>query len=146
MNPNGKGIVHQYQLQKDSLVVYDGATKLYWQRSGSEKALLYDDALAYIDSLNRVKFADYIDWRLPTLEEAMSLMEPEQKNVGLFNVGLFIDPVFDSEQIWIWTASKQSAGRAWCVFFYGWRLLPPRLWQPPLRACSALGTIDYLII
>jgi len=111
MNPNGKGIVHQYQLQKASLVVYDGATKLYWQRSGSTY-INYNQAIAYVDSLNRTKFADYSDWRLPTLEEAMSLMVPEVKTGYLH-----IDPMFDPTQQWIWTANKQSAGRAWFVDF-----------------------------
>jgi len=107
-NPNGKGIVHQYQLQKDSSVVYDSATKLHWQRSGSEDLLNYDQALAYVDTLNNQKFAGFSDWRLPTLEEAMSLMEPDQKNGDLH-----IDPVFDPTQEYIWTASKQSVGMSW---------------------------------
>jgi len=117
MNPSGKGIENKFKLQKDSVVVYDGATKLYWQRSGSEKYLINDQALAYIDSLNRAKFADYNDWRLPTLEEAMSLMEPVRNNDGLF-----IGQVFDRAQYWIWTASKMSGGgRAWYVSFsYGY--------------------------
>ncbi|MCG3157924.1 MAG: hypothetical protein DKINENOH_04560 [bacterium] len=115
-NPEGKGIVHQYQLQNDSLVVYDGATKLdtklYWQRSGSKETMTHDQASAYVDSLNHIKFAGYNDWRLPTLEEAMSLMEPERKNGDLF-----IAPIFDATQRWIWTSSKQAAGVAWYVFF-----------------------------
>ncbi|MCK6559438.1 DUF1566 domain-containing protein [candidate division KSB1 bacterium] len=115
-NPEGKGIVHQYQLQNDSLVVYDGATKLdtklYWQRSGSKETMTHDQASAYVDSLNHIKFAGYNDWRLPTLEEAMSLMEPERKNGDLY-----IDPIFDATQKWIWTSSKQAAGVAWLVNF-----------------------------
>lgn len=113
-NRNGRGVVHQYQLQKDNLVVYDGATNLYWQRSGSEKPMPYSQSFAYVDSLNRAKFASYIDWRLPTLEEAMSLMEPLQK---MKNDHLYIDPVFDKTQGAIWTANKLSVGVAWYVTF-----------------------------
>ena len=41
-------------------------------------------------------------------------MEPSQKN------GLFIDPVFDGPQVWIWTSDKETASRAWyVVFLYG---------------------------
>ncbi|MCK6620702.1 MAG: DUF1566 domain-containing protein [Calditrichia bacterium] len=61
--------------------------------------------------LNRQGFAGYSDWRLPTLEEAISLMEREEKN------GLYIDPLFDSRQWRIWTADKESASRAWVVLF-----------------------------
>jgi len=93
-------------------LVYDGSTKLYWQRSSSEELLTYDEALAYVDNLNRVKFAGYTDWRLPTLEEAMSLMEREQKNGKLY-----INPVFDRRPTVIWTASKQAVDVVWYVDF-----------------------------
>jgi len=59
----------------------------------------------------RFWFAGF-DWRLPTLEEAMSLMKPVQNETGLF-----IDPLFDRTQEWIWTADKVSASRAWYVYF-----------------------------
>jgi hypothetical protein len=116
-NPNGKGIVHQYKLQViagDSVVV-DRATKLMWQQSGSTKYMTYDDAEKYIRNLNNKRFAGYSDWRLPTLEEAMSLMEREKHG------NLFIDTkFFDSRQVWIWTSDKPTAGVAWVVLFlYG---------------------------
>lgn len=61
--------------------------------------------------LNNRSFAGYNDWRLPTLEEAMSLMEPTQKNG--------IDGAFSFWQFWIWTSSKPTAGMAWIVPFGG---------------------------
>jgi hypothetical protein len=51
---------------------------------------------------------------LPTLEEAMSLMERKQKNSDLY-----INSVFEDNQRWIWTADLESAGRAWNVDFDG---------------------------
>jgi hypothetical protein len=39
-------------------------------------------------------------------------MEAEKKSGNLY-----IDPVFDRTQTWIWTADKESAGRAWGVYF-----------------------------
>ena len=74
----------------------------------------FEEAQDYIDQLNQQKYAGSSDWRLPTLEEAMSLMEPEQKNADLY-----IDPVFDKTQRWIWTADKMSASLAWVVNFSG---------------------------
>ena len=73
----------------------------------------FDAALAYIKKLNGRSFAGFKDWRLPTLEEAMSLMEPKQKNRNLY-----IDPIFDKKQQWIWTSDKESASSAWVVYFY----------------------------
>ena len=43
----------------------------------------------------------------------MSLMEPV-RNEEL----LFIDPIFDRAQIWIWTSDKESASGAWYVHFF----------------------------
>jgi hypothetical protein len=76
--------------------------------------MTYADAENYIRELNKKGVAGYNDWRLPTLEEAMSLMELSKKNGDLY-----IDPVFDKTQRWIWTADKFPAGVAWVVGFYG---------------------------
>lgn len=115
-NPDGKGIAHQYEAKilNGKKVVIDHTTKLMWQQSGSLSYMYYKDAFKYIDRLNREKFAGFDDWRLPTLEEAMSLMEPTRKNGTLF-----IDPVFDKTQIWIWISDIYSASWAWYVYFYG---------------------------
>jgi hypothetical protein len=68
-----------------------------------------------IKKINQKGYAGYCDWRLPTLEEAMSLMEPN-KNIN----GLFIDPIFASDQSWIWTSDQvQSATLSWVVGFNG---------------------------
>gem|GEM_PF-2289439 len=109
----GKGITHQYELQeKDGAkVVIDHATGLMWQQSGSRDSSDYANAEKYIRDLNQQRFTGYHDWRLPTLEEAMSLMEPKQLG------NLYLDPVFDRTQCWIWTADKISVSSAWVVGF-----------------------------
>jgi len=113
-NPDGKGITHDYieQTLNGDKVVLDKATGLMWQESGSPDRLTYAKAEKFVRDLNKQHFAGFTDWRLPTLEEAMSLMEP--KKYG----DLYIDPVFDKTQRWIWTADKYSAGAAWGVVFY----------------------------
>jgi len=117
MNKSGRGLAHGYMSYRwnNETLVFDLATSLAWQQSGSPNSMTYSDAEKYIRDLNVKRFAGYDDWRLPTLEEAMSLMERETKHGGLY-----IDPVFDRQQQWIWTADKESAGRAWYVdFSYG---------------------------
>ena len=74
--------------------------------------MVYPDAEKYVDALNSQRFAGYTDWRLPTLDEAMSLMESEEKNGALR-----IDSVFDETQTKIWTADQSSAGGVWQVDF-----------------------------
>jgi len=93
-------------------VVVDKASGLMWQRGGSTKSMTYADAQTFIRQLNTNRFAGFSDWRLPTLEEAMSLMERSE-----LNGDLYIDPKFDKTQRWIWTDDKQSAGVAWVALF-----------------------------
>ncbi len=115
-NTSASGFSNDYKLQNNGKVVFDRASELMWEQSGSDGYISYDEAKKYVVQLNSNKFAGYSDWRLPTLEEAMSLMEPEKKNGSLY-----IDPIFDKRQQWIWTSDLQSASGAWVVdFLYGY--------------------------
>ncbi len=113
-NKDGKGFPSQFEKQQNGQVVYDHASGLLWQQAGSPEYMLYEDAQKYIEKLKGEKLAGYNDWRLPTLEEAMSLMKPTKKNDDLF-----IDPVFDNVQRLIWTADTKSVTAAWVVSFSG---------------------------
>lgn len=110
----GKGIQHHYEVLERNAeeLVIDHATGLMWQQGGSGNYRFFEEAQKYLAQLNREKFAGYSDWRLPTLEEAMSLMEPKKNEHGLY-----IDPVFDKNQRWIWTADREASGGAWVVDF-----------------------------
>ncbi|MCG3158859.1 MAG: hypothetical protein DKINENOH_05503 [bacterium] len=113
-NEQCRGLQHQYESveRNGAKLVIDHATGLTWQQGGSKEWVNFAEAQKYLEQLNREKFAGYSDWRLPTLEEAMSLMEPEKRNGDLH-----IDPVFDKNQRWIWTADQEASGGAWCVRF-----------------------------
>lgn len=82
-------------------IVIDHVTGLMWQKSGSAEYMTYEKAREYVQELNRRKFASYSDWRLPTIPELMSLLESEEQLNGLF-----INPIFDSKQLWCWSADK----------------------------------------
>ncbi len=116
-NAEGKILQNQFNLLEingDDIIIHI-ETGLMWQQSGSEAYMEFKNAEQWIIELNRNGFAGFHDWRLPTLEEAMSLMEPEQAN------GLCSSPIFDDKQTWIWTADR-SAGEsqiAWVVNFLG---------------------------
>ena len=114
-NKTGNGFKQQFEAKtiKGEKVVFDKASDLMWQQSGSPKYINFDAAKKYIDDLNKKGFAGLKDWRLPTLEEAMSLMESEKKKNDLY-----IDPIFDAVQRWIWTSDQvKGESRAWVVDF-----------------------------
>jgi tetratricopeptide (TPR) repeat protein len=92
--------------------VMDHATGLLWQKSGSSKWLTYEEAQAYVQKLNQEQFAGHNDWRLPTIDELTSLLEPERQSNGLY-----INPIFDSKQWWCWSSDRRSPGGAWNVYF-----------------------------
>ena len=106
-----KYILNDFETRGD--VVIDHATGLMWQKSGSPMELTYKAAHAYVEELNRQRFAGYNDWRLPTIPELMTLVEREK----LRTTDLHICSTFDTTQIWCWSADKHSSESAWIVFF-----------------------------
>lgn len=114
-NKSAEGFQNDFEIQLGGKIVYDRASGLMWQQSGSDEYLYYEKAKKYVDRLNQDKYAGYSDWRLPTLEEAMSLTEPAENKDGLY-----IDPLFDKQQRLIWTSDLFSASAAWGVYFGYW--------------------------
>ena len=80
-NPEGKGIERDFVLKKinGKKLILDVATGLMWQKGGSSFDLNFERAKEWIKRINRVQYAGFNDWRLPTLEEAMSLIEPRKE-------------------------------------------------------------------
>ena len=91
-------IQNNYELKtiNNDKVVIDHATGLMWLQSGTVKYLNHEKSMHLLEKINDKGYAGHNDWRLPTLEEAVSLLESDKNN------GLFIDPVFDKFQSSIW--------------------------------------------
>lgn len=124
MNSDGYPLEYiQNHYEDRGEVVLDHATGLMWQKAGSSEELIYADAQAYIQQLNQRNFAGYNDWRLPTIPELMSLLEPEKQSNELY-----INPVFESPKemlfAWYWSSNlrrikdESSPESAWGVGFY----------------------------
>jgi len=107
-----KNVANDYQDNNDGTIT-DHATGLMWQKEGSPGSIYLKDVPDYINNLNRKRFAGFSDWRLPTIPELMSLIEPKGKKGGLY-----IDPLFDKRQWWCWSSDVRSGGGAWSVTFY----------------------------
>ncbi|MCP4347149.1 MAG: DUF1566 domain-containing protein [Desulfobacterales bacterium] len=103
-----KYVKNDYNDNGDGTIT-DHATGLMWQKSGSGNYMRHKKTQVYIQKLNSERFAGYSDWRLPTTEELISLLEEERQSNGLY-----VDPVFKS-QLWCWSSDKHSFGGDWGV-------------------------------
>lgn len=127
-NATGKGVAHQLDIEtlQDALVVVDPTTDLMWQRGAAPELMSQQEAEEYARSLNARKLGGFDDWRLPTLEEAMSLMTaPEDGRRGeslygnkIRNGVYHISPVFEITAHFVWTADIESSRRGWVVYFW----------------------------
>ncbi|MBT6050023.1 MAG: DUF1566 domain-containing protein [Candidatus Scalindua sp.] len=100
-------------IRGDSVVV-NHATGLMWHQSGSDDYITWNNAYEWIRDLNNRGYAGCHDWRLPTVEEAASLLESRNRN----GVKPYIDPLFSYKQWEIWTGDKiDSMDGAWCIGF-----------------------------
>ena len=90
--------------------VSDRATGLVWQQSGSEFPMTWHGAKAYIQELNASHFAGSRTWRLPTIDELITLLT-ELPRVADY----CIEPIFDQRQKRIWSCDRRSFIAAWYV-------------------------------
>ncbi|MDR4498296.1 MAG: DUF1566 domain-containing protein [Candidatus Scalindua sp.] len=106
-------INHSYEKKsiEGDVVVIDDTTGLMWHQSGSSDYMSWNSAKDWIRNLNNRGYAGYQDWRLPSLEEAVSLLESYKRN------NLYIDPLFHDEQWGIWTGDKYRLDGVWSVYF-----------------------------
>lgn len=89
-------------------IIIDGATGLMWQRYPSTKFMEAREAREHVRQLNLSRWCGYEDWRLPTLDEAMTLME------RIIDKDFFLNPHFFDPSPWILTAD-QYEGQTWLV-------------------------------
>lgn len=93
-------------------IVIDHATGLAWHQSGSEAPLTYQGAKQWLEDLNRNGYGGYRKWRLPTLEEAASLLEGNRVE------NRYIDPMFDRRVFSMRTGDIFNEFRSWGVSFH----------------------------
>ncbi|MCP4404679.1 MAG: DUF1566 domain-containing protein [bacterium] len=99
-------------------IVRDDTTGLMWQKSWGS-SIRYTETQHYIQQLNHQQFAGYADWRLPTIPELLSIVEPEKHESGLY-----INPIFTpaASYHWCWSADTRlndddSELTVWYVIF-----------------------------
>ena len=92
-------------------VVIDQRTGLMWQRQGIDIGSLRL-VQKEIERLNKEKFAGFSDWRLPSMEEALSLLEPVRNSKGIY-----LQSCFSKEQPFVFVNARRKPGGQWFVDF-----------------------------
>jgi hypothetical protein len=107
LNPSGNFPNHLHDSGQKTVV--DQRTGLMWQRGGLDITSIRT-MTRNVETLNAKRYGGFADWRLPTLEEAMSLMEPQQNDKGIF-----LDSNFSREQPFVFVAAQRTPGGYWFV-------------------------------
>lgn len=90
------------------MVAQDRNTGLFWQRCGSGFTLNWQQAAEYIAYLNSTKWQGRDSWRLPTLDELATVLNPPLHG-DLFSPW----PLFDKGVHWLWSADYCTKKQAW---------------------------------
>ena len=91
--------------------VTDHVTGLMWEKAGSSSILQYHKAQQRVKLLNKEEYLGYEDWRIPTIEELSSLLEPKKNEKGKH-----INALFNPEQKTCWSSDHYSQG--WRNFYH----------------------------
>ncbi len=122
---NAKGdYKNSYKLKvvKGSKVVVDKASGLMWMQDGSADYHVFGEVEKWVTGLRQRGYAGYHDWRLPTVNEAATLLENKEASGSLY-----IDSIFSGKQPYIWTGDVSAKkGHRWALDFYGgdWNEVP----------------------
>ena len=93
-------------------VVINHVTGLMWQQAAAD-FVPGAEIQNHIKSVNADRYAGFSDWRLPTIEELMSLVEGPEKGAD------FIDPIFELP-LWFCASADKEKGEdnsVWVVSF-----------------------------
>jgi hypothetical protein len=93
----------------NEFTVLDQRTGLLWQRAGLDLCSIRTMKTT-IEALNAAGFAGFHDWRMPSLEEALSLMEPTMNTKGIH-----LHPCFSQEQPFIFSNARRKPTGYWFV-------------------------------
>ncbi|WP_339136978.1 MAG: DUF1566 domain-containing protein [Candidatus Electrothrix sp. GW3-4] len=107
---NPDGLFKNYLVDNgDGLTVTDVVTGLMWQRAGLD-IMSHRMLRKEIEAINNKGLAGHNDWRMPTLPEAMSLLDNE-----LNSKKLYLHPAFSADQPFIMVDTERRPGGQWFV-------------------------------
>ncbi len=77
--------------------IIDNATELVWQKGDSQKAMNWQEALAYAGEMNAQNYLGHSDWRVPNAKELQSIVDYTRS--PLSSASAAIDPLFEVSEI-----------------------------------------------
>ena len=107
-NPQGT-FSHALVDNGDVLTVTDKATGLMWQRAGTD-IMSNRSMKREVARINKEQFAGYADWRLPSMAEALSLLENEKMANDQY-----LHSCFSDEQPFVFVDAIRKPGGQWFV-------------------------------
>ena len=110
----------RYMLETDD-TIYDSKTSLTWAAKDSrlslERDISWDEAQNFANKKNKDRLGGHSDWRMPTVQEALTIYEQEKFNKDFKGGDLHIDPIFPpGSGNCTWTASDR--GQEAQIIFY----------------------------
>jgi eukaryotic-like serine/threonine-protein kinase len=94
----------------NSELIHDALSGLTWQKNGSEFPFSWDEANGYVKGLNREAWQRENNWRLPTVDELLSLLGPNDDLVQSCR-----RQFFSPRQSVLWSSDTRSILAAWYV-------------------------------
>jgi len=103
-NPNGNSLF-EFNIKKNGNdgLIEDRDNNLIWHSTGSKETLDYKMALEWVKELNKDKYRGYTNWRLPSVEEILTLIDRDKNDFGLF-----VKKQFPGNLDVIWTGDKNN--------------------------------------
>lgn len=100
-------------------VLYDERTRLFWESTGSEDPMIWQDTAAYVDRMNRDSPAGITGWRIPTVDELFTTVDLPDLDPSHCE-----EPAFDRSKTCLWSSDRRSYVSVWYVDselgFAGW--------------------------
>ena len=102
--------------------ITDKETNLMWNQTDAyqdtSKWSNWFMAEDYIKSLNNKEYAGYIDWRMPTVEEAEELFNEDEHIRDMDRFEIYINSAFSpGGGFTTWTSDERPHGTA-CIFYF----------------------------
>lgn len=101
---------HPLKADPNNATVLDPATGLQWLQGGSDFPMDWWAALAYIDALNDCQWGGHSDWRLPTVEELLTILRPPPADTDYC-----LPSTFATDQKRLWSSDRRAYTSAWYV-------------------------------